>query len=135
MFDVNAIVDNEDTHTMDLFLVGGNQYQEELNQLLERDLCPSSEDLEESGPSRFMQDLSQAVADFNVSGIGQALQFVRTEDAKLIVSDLDIEETDDGLIFDPHSAEMILFDVTDIDGNSYKKVFHMLTEQVQVFYE
>ncbi len=137
MFNLDTVIDREDSFALELFPADSNPLRDELNDFIAKTeaVVEAENSDEEVALSRFMIDLGEMVAEFVESGTGQALQFVRNEEAKLVAIDLNIEETEEGLIYDPHAAEMIMFDMVDTEGNSFKKIFHMLTEQIQTFYE
>lgn len=135
MFDVNAVADAEAV-SFDLFSGETNPYKSEMDRLFSH---AEQEDglTVESAPalSLFFQDLSDTVSTLWEAQYGQALVLERNDESALVATNLLIEETEDGLTYDPFSAEIILFDLVDSAGNSYKKIFHMVTEQVQMFYE
>lgn len=137
MFDLQSVVEREESFALELFPADSNPLRDELNDFLAKTeaVVETESTGEEVVLNRFMMDLGEMVAEFVESGTGQALQFVRNEEARLVAIDLNIEETEQGLIYDPHAAEMIMFDMVDTEGNSFKKIFHMLTEQIQTFYE
>lgn len=135
MFDVNAVAEAEAV-SFDLFSGDTNPYKNEMDRLFaqtEQENGPT----EESVPalSLFLQDLSDTVSTLWEAQYGQALVLERNAESALVATNLLIEETEDGLTYDPYNAEIILFDLVDSEGNSYKKIFHMVTEQVQMFYE
>lgn len=135
MFDVNAVAEAEAV-SFDLFTGDANPYKNEIDRLFS-EAEKEEGSTKESAPalSLFLQDLSNTVSLLWDSQCGQALVLERNDESTLVATNLSIEETEDGLTYDPYNAEIILFDLVDSEGNSYKKIFHMVTEQVQMFYE
>lgn len=135
MFDVNAVAEAE-AASFDLFSGDPNPYKNEMDRLFSQaEQEPGSTEECEPVLSLFFQDLSDTVSTLWEAQSGQALVLERNDASVLVATNLLIEETEDGLTYDPYNAEIILFDLVDSEGNSYKKIFHMVTEQVQMFYE